>query len=738
MKKKKSIKIKLIQLFLIMGIIPSILIMSIMYFGVSSNLEQQTGNNLKLLAFETSLRVNMFIQNKVDNVLKYSTYSTLKRIFFPGSSNNITAEFIRSLFKFDADLQNISLIDNKRNTLFSYKSNIFAMQSIDQWWNRAVILEAEQFLLLVEVNKNDKEKNLINIIIPLTSDLNKKKIGIMLMTFSLSSLVKLIENIPSTGSDYIALIDKGGNIISSNLQDKTINSTTEDMPIILTSDSNGWILGFDGITKTSSLFGFSNVSTYNNNSCTRNTIHIYVSHSKKEAFKPILWLMIKLLALCFGVVFLILVVFIFRIETIWKPIISMKKGAEMIGEGNFDMVLFIPTEDELEDLANSFNKMGKNLKSSREKLEEQNRKLLELNNVKNNFLSMVSHELRTPLMIIKEALSQILEGIKGPVAEEQKDFLNMAWRNTGRLNQIIQDLLCISKIETGKMEFNRKKTDIISLVKNEIINQSIKSATRQIELVEDFDGPYFEVYCDPEKVQLIFTNLLGNAIKFNKQNSKIETVIRILPDEVNICVRDNGPGIPKDSLVKIFERFVRLNPTPLVGAPSTGLGLAIAKELVQMHDGEIWAESDGVSGSSFYFTLPRYAPLKYLEVFFNDRLNEAVDKKLEVSIIHIRISDYKVINNCTIFFNELRKMSLKNIFAPLEIVHFEDTFEIFMVTFADPKSLELIKNKINNAIKDLINSLNFDISLSLIKINHATHNLHGKNFQEILEYLQKI
>jgi signal transduction histidine kinase len=732
MKRRKSIKTKLIQLFLIMGIFPSLLVMTILFFGVSSNLEKQTGNNLKTLAMETSLRVDMFIQNKIDNVLKYASYSTLKRIYFPGGSEETTSEFIRSLFKFDGDLYNISLVTNRKKTLFSYRPNFFSMHVLDAWWEQASRLD-EGEVLLSPLERQQERHPMLDVVTPLVSDLNRKRLGFMVTTFDLTALVDMIENIQVSGEYYIALVDERGKLLSDTRIDRENGGVSKNMMQLFRSGpKGGWAIGFDDTENARSVFGFSPVSIFLENAPEPRALWVYVSRSKEEAFRPILSLMIKLLALCLGVVFLILIIFVFRIETIWKPILSLKKGAEMIGAGNFDMVLFVPTNDELEDLAQSFNKMGKNLKNSRRTLEEQNRKLVELNNVKNNFLSMVSHELRTPLMIIKEALSQVLGGLKGPVPAEQKEFLNMAFRNAGRLNQIIQDLLNISKIETGKLKFTRQKADMAALLRNEIKNQRIKCDERGIAIRANFDKEYLETYCDAEKIRIVFTNLLGNAIKFTRQGGTIEVTLEATPDGVRVAVKDEGPGIPSDSLERIFERFVRLNASPLVGAPSTGLGLAIARELVEMHEGEIHAESDGRNGSLFYFTLPRYRGEDYLRVYWNDRIQEAADRELDLSVFNLQVlagpggapMDRDAVKHV---LDDLKKLGLRDFFEPLETISLEQTAEIYVFSFCGEKSAGIICRKIRGLIsREGMRAV----------VASATLHVHGEDQRALMESLE--
>ena len=742
-RRKKSIKNKLVRLFLIMGIIPSLLVMLIMYLGISTHLTHQTGNNLQILASETALRVEMFIRNKMDNALKYASYSTLKRFYFPNGMENTGTEFVRSLFKFDYNLYNITLLNEKKEMIFSYRPNLSAIETQEFYWEKALTLKEGEFLLKGQFDPPPNNPYLLEVISPLFSEINQKRLGFLICSFDLKGLVTMIESIPVSGQYYISLITGKGRILADTRAHSKVSLLPEKMTSLFFSESNGWKLGNDTLEKCVSVFGYSSVPIIDKLATKETALRVFISRKKGEAFKPIWMLLIKLFAFCIAVILVILLIFIFRIETIWKPILALKKGAEMIGSGNFDMKLFIHTRDELEDLANTFNTMGENLKSSHKTLEEQNKKLVELNSVKNNFISMVSHELRTPLMIIKEAVSQILEGLKGPINEEQQEFLTMASRNVARLNQIIQDLLTISKIETGKMKFNRQHFDLIKLLETEITNQKIKIDTRSLTLVRNYVREKILVYADEEKIHMVFTNLLGNSVKFIRTGGTIEISVAMNLEEncIRVCVRDNGPGIPKESLEKIFERFVKLNSTPLSGAPSTGLGLSIARELVEMHNGRIWAESDGVNGSAFSFTLPLYCGKAYLEVFSEDRILEAEDRALDFSVFNLfmhpiaKEAESFSQDKKRMIFAEIQKISLKHLFEPLEIIALEDSFEIFIFSFSDHKSAEVLAEKIKEVIQEYLLREKLDSQL-MAGVVFAVLKINGNKSEELFSYLQ--
>lgn len=244
-------------------------------------------------------------------------------------------------------------------------------------------------------------------------------------------------------------------------------------------------------------------------------------------------------------------------------------------------------------------------------LERANQELRRLDAMKSEFVSVASHELRTPLAAIKNAVQLVLSGKTGKVNETQTKFLTMAERNINRLTNILNDLLSLSRIESGKMEMNFQELDLKEVI--EFVSNSLKlqADNKSIRLKWDIVDPLPKVYGDREKVEQILTNLVGNAIKFTPEGGEILIMAKpLLEDEkkykkmVSISIRDNGIGIPEEHLSQIFEKFHQVEGSLHRSTGGTGLGLAITKGLVEAHQGKIWVESELGKGSTFTFTLP--------------------------------------------------------------------------------------------------------------------------------------
>jgi two-component system sensor histidine kinase/response regulator len=240
-------------------------------------------------------------------------------------------------------------------------------------------------------------------------------------------------------------------------------------------------------------------------------------------------------------------------------------------------------------------------------LEKANQELKQVDEMKSEFVSVASHELRTPLATIKNAVQLVLKGKAGEINETQDNFLKMAEKNINRLTNILNNLLDLSRIESGKIGMKFEELDprvpivfVLSSLKTQADGKSIYLET---EVAEDL--PF--VFGDREKVEQILTNLIGNAIKFTPEGGKVMVSARLsdrIRNAVAISVLDTGIGIPDDQLEKVFEKFHQVESPLHHSAGGTGLGLAITKGLVEAHQGQIWVESEVEKGSRFTFTLP--------------------------------------------------------------------------------------------------------------------------------------
>lgn len=238
------------------------------------------------------------------------------------------------------------------------------------------------------------------------------------------------------------------------------------------------------------------------------------------------------------------------------------------------------------------------------KIEEQNEKIVEANKAKNEFLANISHELRTPLNSIIGFSEVLKEGIIGDLNDKQKEYINDIYVSGVHLLGMINEILDISKIESNAMNINYSKFDLNMSI-NEVINV-IKPLSQKKNITLNCDiKPNIELEADYQKVQQILYNLLSNAIKFTPNNGQISIITEFEDDFIVIKIKDTGIGIDSKYLGKIFGKFVQLHSVYTKKESSTGLGLTITKELVELHKGKIYVESKINEGSTFIVKLPQ-------------------------------------------------------------------------------------------------------------------------------------
>ena len=232
---------------------------------------------------------------------------------------------------------------------------------------------------------------------------------------------------------------------------------------------------------------------------------------------------------------------------------------------------------------------------------------LAIERMKAEFVSTVSHELRTPLTSIRGSLGLLSGGVLGPIHPNAEQMLKIAVTNTDRLIRLINDILDIERLESGRTRLLRRVCDLPDLLALSI--ESVRAIAEQARVTLAVSAAEEQIDADADRIIQTLTNLLGNAIKFSQPGSTVWLEVVRAGDELLFSVRDEGRGIPREKLVSIFERFSQVDASDSREKGGTGLGLAICRSIVQQHGGQIWAESAGEDqGSTFFFTLPALPP----------------------------------------------------------------------------------------------------------------------------------
>jgi signal transduction histidine kinase len=265
------------------------------------------------------------------------------------------------------------------------------------------------------------------------------------------------------------------------------------------------------------------------------------------------------------------------------------------------------------------------------RLNQQNRHMLtrivEVDQMKKNFISHVSHELKAPLASMQETTHLLLEGIPGTLTEKQRRLLDLNLQSGKRLAQMIGNMLDLSRLEAGVVDYEMQNADIADLVHNVVIELSAQAREKSLRTLTHIQREPLMVECDPNRMVQLFTNLLENALRFSVKGGSIGVYVqsvRQLPHMPQIArgrmssvnstsgfalvgISDSGPGIDDANKEKIFHTFHQMKQGKKSLGESLGLGLAISRAVVEAHRGTIWVEDDPSGGAIFFVVLPQAA-----------------------------------------------------------------------------------------------------------------------------------
>jgi len=232
-----------------------------------------------------------------------------------------------------------------------------------------------------------------------------------------------------------------------------------------------------------------------------------------------------------------------------------------------------------------------------------------IDSLKTEFVAIAAHQLRTPISAIKWIIKMLMDEDIGPLTKEQKDYLTKAYLSNERMVKLINDLLCVTRIEEGRFLNKQKKADLIENIESALALW--KGAAERKGLKFEFHKPNRKTpfaFVDAEKVALALQNLIDNAIHYTSQGEIVVKVDFLKgKNEFQISVKDTGIGIPKDQQSKVFSRFFRAGNAVKMETEGTGLGLYIARSIAQAHGGRMFFESEEGKGTTFYFTVPAYS-----------------------------------------------------------------------------------------------------------------------------------
>jgi signal transduction histidine kinase len=277
------------------------------------------------------------------------------------------------------------------------------------------------------------------------------------------------------------------------------------------------------------------------------------------------------------------------VQSINEPLRRLTRGTRAIAKGEFWHRLPADGRDEFSELARDFNVMTE--------------KLGELDQMKKDFVSHVSHDLKAPLASIRQVMHLLLQEIPGSLNDQQKELLRLSYDSSERLAAMVGNLLDLSRMEAGSMEYDMAPYDVVPLAASVIREFDVQAKQKNIRLRLESDLPSVFAECDRDRIVQVIGNLFENALKFSPPGSDIVTKIHPRDSGIVVSVADSGPGVPDEHKHKIFLKFHQVRHGKKVAGQGVGLGLAICKTILEGHGADIWVEDNPNGGSVFFFEL---------------------------------------------------------------------------------------------------------------------------------------
>ncbi len=438
--------------------------------------------------------------------------------------------------------------------------------------------------------------------------------GILAARVSMENLYRILEDIDIGKSGEIFIVNKDGDIIFHNNRSRILHKNINNNFAVkeVTYEKNG-INEYVNYKGEKVLGSYYWLPLYR--------WGLVVEKNIDEAYSGVLNLERRMVSISTFAVIAVILVAIIISRRITEPIKSLEEGATGLLSGNFKPIP-VSSSNEIGKLTKIFDDTALELLEIRKKLEakidiankdleQKNKELIaanedlkKLDELKSDIISLVSHELKTPLSSIRIS-AEFLESEAKNDPEVRKEMLEIIIRNIDRLTRLINDILDLSKIDTGKMELQLERVDISEVVNTAIENNKLLSMKKNISITADIPGNISPVLADREKLIIVMNNLLENALKFTPDGGSIVLSAKDETDSIEVSMKDTGIGIEKEKLEKIFEKFYQADSTSRRKFGGLGLGLSIAGGIIRAHGSEIHVESEIGKGSTFSFRLKK-------------------------------------------------------------------------------------------------------------------------------------
>ena len=613
---KIKIKAKILVIMLVVAFVPGLVGVSSTYIKGSQVFKDAVGQKFMEMTRQISVSIRIMIDKKKSEAQFMASNHAVREALL---SKMYTEEAgsVLDMGRIGGGESSVAIYDLDGNFILGL-GNRQAMPSFD-----TQVLDIYKGglkkAILAETAKNENKNILLPIFAPIYDERGKNLEGLIAIYIDIQSYFSETGSVHFGDTGHTNIVSANDNVIFDPYLDGGEASFPAAAMAKIKENKEQWIVdqdehGFDSVIAISPpVYPFYEGMS---GSAATDSFYVVLSQPITEAFiKPIKKVLFGAAIPGFAFATMLILIIYLALKKIVEPIGALKEGAALIGAGNLDHRIIISTGDEIEDLASEFNNMTAELKdlySGLEtkvqertmELEESNRELEKANRLKSEFLANMSHELRTPLNSIIGFSEVLLDGLYGKLGEKQEKYLGNIHKSGRHLLELINSILDLSKIEAGKMEFHPDSISFQHAV-HEVENVIRPLAKKKnIELKVSIDGGVDLIRADRLILKQILYNLLGNAIKFTGTGGSVMLEAHLDPNFLIVTVKDTGIGIKSEELDVIFESFRQADGSHSRDYEGTGLGLTLTKKFVEMHGGEIRAESTVGIGSSFVFTLP--------------------------------------------------------------------------------------------------------------------------------------
>ncbi|MDT8316630.1 MAG: ATP-binding protein [bacterium] len=617
---KMGIKAKILVIMLVVAFVPGIVGVSSTYLRGSQVFKKALGQKFVEMNRQISVAIRILIEQKGSEARFIASNNAVREALLTGSYSEEATSTL-ALSRAGGGASNAGLYEAD-GTIFLKLNERANIPPLD--YRVADIFKdgAEKYVLGNPIRSKNFKGALLPVYAPIYDGKKGALIGIIALFIDIDGYFAKAGSVYFGEGGHVNLVAASGAVIFDPYMDERASFPEATMARIK-ENREQWFVSIDEHGSNSVIVASAPVyplyGDYSDSN--KDWYYIVLTQPIAEAFlKPINDVLFG--AAIPGFIFAVILICIIylTLKKIVGPIGALKEGAALIAGGNLDHRILIHTGDEIEDLANEFNNMTSELESLyhgleekvRERtveLEESNRELEKANRLKSEFLANISHELRTPLNSIIGFSEVLQDGLYGEINDKQGKYLGNIHKSGKHLLELINSILDLSKIEAGRMEFHPEEIsfrDAAKEVENVIKPLAIKKG---IDLKFFIEDTLDEITADRLKLKQILYNLLGNAIKFTPDKGSVALEAKKEGAFIKVAVKDTGIGIKEEELDLIFESFRQADGSHSRDFEGTGLGLTLTRKFIDMHGGQIRAESVEGEGSSFIFTLP----LKYEE-----------------------------------------------------------------------------------------------------------------------------